>query len=379
MQSQRRWSMIEWIRSIIKKINSLLRRRIVAIDMGATSVRVYLEGSGIIADEPCLVALDKSADRIVAIGEQANAMIGRTKADVTVLRPMADGRPTHSELIKKMLQYYMGLATKSLLRPPRVILTLPDTVSEQEEQALLASARDAGAGKVYLMESILSCAYGSIKDLSKPIGHMVVDIGGSHTTVAVFSMGGVVVSQTIHLGGDALDEAIVAYVRNRYGIIIGTRAGEIIKKRIGALYLHRMVRSVEVKGRDADTGMPKKTVLTSKEMIEAMAVPAAAVMDLIGAVLQQTPDALLADISREGMILCGGNSLIYGFGRLIAKITDVPVRIMKNPSHVGVIGAARALQIQKSPELSPGMIHLQEQLRRRAGWHETESENERNG
>ena len=355
------------LRALVDKISRFWRRRGVAIDMGASTVRVYLEDKGILVDEPCVVALDRAADRIVAVGQEAYQMIGRTAADTVVLRPAIDGSLTHYEVTQKLLQYYIRLATKSLLRPPRVMICLPEETTEMEESLLVSLARDAGAGKVYFMESALACAYGTGCDLSRPIGRMIVDIGGSTTKIAVISMGGVVISKTIRIGGDALDASIVAYVRDRYGVLIGERAGETIKKRIGALYVHRMVRSVEVKGRDATTGQPQKATLTSKEMIEAMAAPAVAIINAIEDVFAMTPEALQADIMRDGVMLCGGASLVYGFGRLITKATGLPVRSLKDPSLVCVLGAARALQLPKGQELTPGPIHLERQLKRRRG------------
>ncbi len=362
------------LHKITEKLRRLWHRRAVAIDMGASTVRVYLEDRGIIVDEPCVVALDRAAERIVAVGQEAFDMVGRAPADTMILRPTKEGSLTHYEVTTKLLAYYIRMTTKSLWRPPRVMICLPEGVSEEDEHALHQAAREAGAGKVYFMESALACAYGTGRDLSRPVGRMVVDIGGGSTTAAIVSLGGVVASKTIRIGGDALDASIVAYVRDRYGVIIGERAGETIKKRIGALYLHRMVRSVEVKGRNAETGLPERAELTSKEMIEAMAEPAAAIMDVIGDVLAEASEALLSDIMRDGMMLCGGGSLVYGFGRLIAKITGVPVRTLKDPAHTCVIGAAKALQLQKTLELTPGPIHLQKQLKRRRGEDTPESE-----
>ena len=360
-------SFLARLRALIDKIGRFWHRRGVAIDMGASTVRVYLEDKGIIVDEPCVVALDRAADRIVAVGQQAYDMIGRTSADTVVLRPAVEGSLTRYEVTQKLLQYYIRMATKSLLRPPRVMICLPEDTIEEEETLLMNLARDAGAGKVYFIESALACAYGTGRDLSRPIGRMVVDIGGGTTTVAVVSMGGVVASKTIRIGGDALDASIVAYVRDRYGVIIGERAGETIKKRIGALYVHRMVRSVEIKGRDATTGMPQKATLTSKEMIEAMAAPAAAIINAIEDVLAVTPEELLADIMRDSVMLCGGASLVYGFGRLITKATGVPVRSLKDPALTCVLGAARALQLPKGQEMTPGPIRLERQIKRRQG------------
>jgi rod shape-determining protein MreB len=360
-------SFLARLRALIDKIGRFWHRRSVAIDMGASTVRVYLEDKGVIVDEPCVVALDRAADRIVAVGQQAYDMIGRTSADTVVLRPAVEGSLTRYEVTQKLLQYYIRMATKSLLRPPRVMICLPEDTIEEEETLLMNLARDAGAGKVYFIESALACAYGTGRDLSRPIGRMIVDIGGGTTTVAVVSMGGVVASKTIRIGGDALDASIVAYVRDRYGVIIGERAGETIKKRIGALYVHRMVRSVEIKGRDAVTGAPQKATLTSKEMIEAMAAPAAAIINAIEDVLAVTPEALLADIMQDSVMLCGGASLVYGFGRLITKATGVPVRSLKDPALTCVMGAARALQLPKGQEMTPGPIRLERQIKRRQG------------
>lgn len=354
------------MQTLLHKITRLWHRRTVAIDMGASTVRVYLEDRGMIVDEPCAVALDRAADRIVAVGQEAFDLIGRAPADTVILRPTREeGSLTRYEVTQKLLSYYVRAATKNLLRPPRVMICLPDNVTEEDEQILYNVARAAGAGKVYFMESALACAYGTGRDPSRPIGRMIVDIGGGCTTAAVISMGGVVVSKTVRIGGDALDAAIVAYVRDRYGVIIGERAGETVKKRIGALYLHRMVRSVEIKGRNADTGLPEKATLTSKEMIEAMAEPAAAIMDVINDVLAELSESLLSDIMRDGMMLCGGGSLVYGFGRLIAKITGVPVHTLKDPAHTCVLGAAKLMQLPKAAELTTGPIHLARQIARR--------------
>ena len=365
-----------WLGRLIDRISGLLRRRYVAIDMGASTIRVYLEGRGVIVDEPCVVALDRAADRIVAVGEEAYRLIGRTPAETVVLRPAKEGSLTRYEVTLKLLQYYIRQATKPLWRAPRVMITLPDGTEERDELLLCNAAKEAGAGRVYLMESILATAFGTEYDLSRAVGRMVVDIGGGCTTAAVISMNGVVTSKTIRIGGDALDASIVSYVRDRYGVLIGERAGEIVKKRIGALYLHRMVRSVEIKGRDAETGLPKQALLTSKEMIEAMAEPAAAIMDVISDVLAATPEALLSDVMRDGILLCGGGSLIYGFGRLIAKITGVPVRTLKDPALVCVKGAAKALSMHKTLGLIPGVIRLQRQQRRRRGEQELQPTDE---
>ena len=371
-----KYAWLRFVQTILEKIRRAWHRRGIAIDIGASIVRVYLEDRGVIVDEPCVVALDRAADRILAVGQEAYDMIGRAPADTVILRPTKEGSLTRYEVTRKLLQYYIRSATKSMLRPPRVMICLPEGTTEEDEVLLHTAARDAGAGKVYFMESALACAYGTGRDPSKPVGRMIVDIGGGCTTAAVISMGGVVISKTVRIGGDALDASIVSYVRDRYGVIIGERAGETIKKRIGALYLHRMVRSVEIKGRNAETGLPEKAVLTSKEMIEAMAEPAAAIMDVVGDVLAQTSEALLSDIMRDGMMLCGGGSLVYGFGRLIAKITGVPVHTLKDPAYTCVSGAARALAMSKTLELTPGPIHLARQIRRRSGEEHPEGESE---
>ena len=357
----------KWWKTLVKRIHHTLRRRCIGMDIGASHVCISSDDGGILVYEPCAIAIDRAADRVVAVGKKAAEMVGKAPANVSVLRPTVDSSLTRYPVALKMLQYYIRVATKPLLRPPLLMICLPAGTTERDEHQILAAATEAGAGKTYLVESVLACAWGTGRDVSAPVGRMVVDVGGGTTSVAVVSLGGVVVSESIRVGGDAMDAAIVRYVRERYGVLIGERAAEHIKLRIGALYLHRMVRSVEVRGRNAETGLPQSIILTSKEMIEAMAQPTAEILNAVCRVLERTPDDLLAHIHRDGLLLCGGCSRIYGFGRLIAKLTGVPVRQIKDSEHCCARGARIMLKKRKELNLSPGPIHLQEQCSRREG------------
>ena len=358
---------LTWWKTLLARVRHTLRRRCIGIDIGSSHVCISSEERGIVVYEPCAIAIDRAADRIVAVGKQAADMVGKAPANVSVLRPTRDGSLTHYPVALKMLQYYIRAATRPLLRRPLVMICLPAGATERDEQQIVTAAVEAGAARAYLAESVLACAWGTGKDITAPVGRMIVDVGGGITSVAVVSLGGVVASESIRVGGDAMDAAIVDYVRERYGILIGERAAEHIKLRIGALYLHRMVRSVEVRGRNAETGLPQSVILTSKEMIEAMSQPTAAILDAICDVLERVPDDLLAHIHRDGLYLCGGCSRIYGFAQLIAKIAGVPVRQIKDSEHCCARGARIMLKKRKELKLTPGVIHLQEQCSRRAG------------
>jgi len=337
-------------------IKSLRLRRNVGIDLGTVNVLVYLEGRGVVLREPSVVAVDKTTDQIVAVGNEAQALIGRAPANLDIIRPMRDGVISQYDVTLRMLQYCIRNACGHMLLPPRVMICVPSGVTEVEERAVVDAAKEAGAGKVYLMEEPVAAAIGAGVDIDAPVGRMVIDIGGGTTDIAVISMGGVVVSESIRIAGEKLDEAIARYVRREHGVLIGIQTAELIKQRIGALYSHKQVRSVEVRGRNSQTGLPQTITLSSKEMLEAMAEPVSAILDVVCSVIERTPPELLGDILKHGIVMTGGGSLVHGFDRLIQKVTGVPVHLADDP--VCCVARGTGLALRQYKDLPEGAINL---------------------
>jgi rod shape-determining protein MreB len=331
-------------------------RRNVGIDLGTVNVLVYVEGRGIVLKEPSVVAVDKLTDQIVAVGGEAQALIGRTPANLETIRPMRDGVISQYDVTLRMLQYCIREACGQMLLPPRVMICVPSGVTEVEERAVVDAAKEAGAGKVYLMEEPVAAALGAGVDIEAPVGRMIIDIGGGTTDIAVISMGGVVVSESIRIAGEKLDEAIMRYVRREHGLLIGVQTAELIKHRIGCLYTHKQVRSVEVRGRNAQSGLPEVTTLSSREMLEAMAEPVSAILDAVCSVIERTPPELLGDVLKYGIIMTGGGSMVRGFDQLIQKVTGVPVRVAEDPASCAARGTGIALQNYK--QLPEGTLNL---------------------
>ena len=346
-----------------ERIRSFDLRRNIGIDLGTVNVLVWVEGKGVVLREPSVVAVDTITDRIVAVGSQAQALIGRTPANIETVRPLCDGVISQYDVTLKMLQYFIRTACGNMLLPPRVMICVPSGVTEVEERAVIDAAHEAGAGKVYLMEEPVAAAVGAGMDITAPVGQMVVDIGGGTTDIAVISMNGVVVSESVRMAGDKLDEAIMRYVRKQYGVLIGARTAELIKIRIGALYTHSKVRSVEVRGRSAQTGLPKSITLTSKEMLEAMSEPVVAILDAICSVIERTPPELLGDVLKNGIVLTGGGSQIFGLDLLIRKSTGIVARVADDPVTCVVRGTGIAMKNYKN--LEEGAVNLARERRER--------------
>ena len=331
-------------------------RRNVGIDLGTVNVLVYVEGRGIVLKEPSVVAVDKITDQIVAVGSEAQALIGRTPANLETIRPMRDGVISQYDVTLRMLQYCIREACGQMLLPPRVMICVPSGVTEVEERAVVDAAREAGAGKVYLMEEPVAAALGAGVDIEAPVGRMIVDIGGGTTDIAVISMGGVVVSESIRIAGEKLDEAIMRYVRREHGLLIGVQTAELIKQRIGCLYTHKQVRSVEVRGRNAQSGLPEVATLSSREMLEAMAEPVSAILDAVCSVIERTPPELLGDVLKYGIIMTGGGSMVRGFDQLIQKVTGVPTRVADDP--ISCVARGTGIALENHKQLPEGTLNL---------------------
>lgn len=330
--------------------------RDVAIDFGTATVLVYVEGKGIVLKEPSVVAIDTSTDRVVKVGQDAMEMLGRTPENIQAIRPMKDGVVSQYEVTLQMLKYFIRRACGKLWIPPRVMICVPTGISEVEMRAIMDASHEAGARRTYLIEEPRAAALGAGLDIRSPVGSMVVNIGGGVSNVAVMSMGGVVVSDSIRIGGDKFDEAIMNYVRRRYHILIGERTAEDIKIQIGEVYAHRQPLYMQVCGRSLSEGLPREIVLSSKEMIEALAEPITAILDSICTVIEQTPPELVRDILHAGMMMTGGGSLLHGLDRLIERVTGVPTYVARKPISSIVLGAGSLLpHLNGMPE---GMVTI---------------------
>lgn len=317
---------------------NIILSRDIGIDLGSANVQVFVQGMGIVMCEPSVVAIDKTTDRVIKVGKEAQDMLGRTPDGISALRPLKDGIINDYDVTLKMLQYFIRRACGKTLLPPRIMISVPAGITEIEERAIYDAAREAGARKVYLIEAPLAAALGAGLNVKTAIGNMTVDIGGGVTEIAVISLGGIVVSKTIKVGGDSFDEAIMKYVRDTYNLLIGERTAENIKMKIGEVYEHKEAKLVEVKGRDISSGMPKIVTLSSKEMIGATYEPMTELIDGICDIIEHTPPELVGDILHNGIILVGGGSLLRGLDKLIERVTGIKTRLAKNPESCVALG-----------------------------------------
>ncbi len=330
-------------KGFFSRLQGLKLSQNIGIDLGTATVLVYVQGKGIVLEEPSVVAIDTNNDRILAVGKQAQEMLGRTPGNITAVRPLRDGVISQYEVTLRMIQYFIRSACKNMFFPPRVMICIPSGITEVEERAVIDAAREAGAQKVYLIEEPTAAAIGAGLDIYAPNGNMVVDIGGGTTDIAVLSLGGVVVSESIKIAGDRFDEAIIRYVRKKYQVQIGERTAEAIKISIGAVYDHTEVKRVEVKGRCLKEGLPKLITISSKEMIEALAEPISAILGAICTVIERTPPELLGDILKNGIVMTGGGSLLYGFDQLITRVTGIRTRVADDAVSCVAIGTGKSL------------------------------------
>ena len=317
----------------------------IGIDLGTATVLVYVQGKGSVLEEPSVVAIDTNNDRILAVGKKAQQMLGRTPGNISAVRPLRDGVISQYEVTLCMIQHFIRSACKNMFFPPRVMICIPSGITEVEARAVRDAAREAGAQKVYLIEEPTAAAIGAGLDIYASNGNMVVDIGGGTTDIAVLALGGVVVSESIKIAGDRFDEAIIRYVRRKYNVQIGESTAEAIKKHIGAVYDHPEAKVVEVKGRCLTQGLPKLITISSKEMIEALAEPITAILDAICSVIERTPPELLGDILKNGIVMTGGGSLLYGFDQLVARVTGIKTRVADDAVSCVAVGTGKSLDL----------------------------------
>lgn len=320
-----------------------LLSRDLGVDLGTANVLVYADGKGIVLREPSVVAVDKNTGKILQVGAAARNMLGRTPGNVVAMRPLQNGVISDYEMTQRMLALFFKKAVSHSVFKPCVIVSVPSSITEVEERAVLGAAMEAGARRVYLIEEPLAAALGAGLDIAGPGGHMVVDIGGGTTDVAVLSMNAVAVSASTKTAGDAFDEAIVRYVRRKHGLVIGAVTAEEIKMTIGCVYPRPGDPTMLVKGRDLRTGLPKETTVASSEILEALKRPARQITDEILDVLEQTAPELVADIAQNGIVLTGGGSLIFGMDLLIGERTEISCILADDTDSCVAYGCGKSL------------------------------------
>ncbi len=317
-----------------------------AIDLGTASTLVYVKGKGIVANEPSVVAIRKDArgKKILAVGNEAKKMLGRTPANITAIRPMKDGVIADFDVTESMLKYFIQIAhnRKSFVRP-RVIVSVPSGITPVEKRAVRESAELAGAREIYLIEEPMAAAIGAGLPVSEPIGSMIVDIGGGTTEVAVISLSGIVYSESVRTAGDKMDEAIVSYIKRKHNLLIGERTAELIKITIGTAFPEKDIKTVDVKGRDMITGIPKTIEISSVEITEAIQEPINAIIDGVKTALERTPPELASDIVDRGIVLAGGGALLKNLDVLLREETNLPIIVCESPLTAVVLGSGQAL------------------------------------
>jgi len=317
----------------------------IGIDLGTASVLVYVKGKGIVLNEPSVVAIDKNNGKVIAVGEEARRMLGRTPGNIAAIRPMREGVIADYDVTEKMLRYFIAKAiNKRFFFRPRVMVGIPSGVTSVEERAVKQAAIAAGAREAFLIEEPLAAALGAGLEISQPSGSMVVDIGGGTTDVVVLSLGGIVTSKSIRIGGDKIDEALTRYMRRFHNLLIGERTAEEIKIEVGTAYpKDRGDISMEIRGRDLVSGLPKNVTISAREAYEALRDPLEAIMLATKEVLEKTPPELAADIMNKGIVLTGGGALLHGLDKYLASETRLPVHVSDKAMECVALGTAKAL------------------------------------
>lgn len=318
-----------------------------AIDLGTATTLIYVKGKGIVSCEPSVVAVQRDSrgsKRVLAVGREAKEMLGRTPGNIQAVRPLRDGVIANFEITEAMLKHFINRAhSRRTLVKPRIIICVPFGITEVEKRAVKESAEGAGAREVYLIEEPMAAAIGAGLPITEPSGNMVVDIGGGTTEVAVISLAGIVYSQSVRVGGDKMDEAIVAYMKRKYNLAIGEQTAERIKISIGNAYPLEAQASTEVKGRDMVAGIPKTVVVNSDEIREALSEPTNAIVEAVLLALERTPPELAADIVDKGIVLTGGGALLKNLDVLLREETGLPVMVCDDPISAVVLGSGKTL------------------------------------
>lgn len=318
----------------------------IGMDLGTANTLVYLKGKGIVLREPSVVAIDRNSRKVLAVGNEAKQMIGKTPSSIIPVRPLRNGVIADFEVTHQMIKYFIQKVTssRSLLRP-RIVIGIPSGITEVEKRAVHESAQQAGAREVYLIEEPMAAAIGAELPISEPSASMICDIGGGTSEIAVISLGGIVVAKSVDIAGDEMDEVIMQYFRRKYNLVIGEATAEEVKVKIGSVFPLKEEMTMEVKGRDQSKGLPKTVTVTSEEIRQALMEPITMIIDAIKQVLEETPPELSADLVDRGMVLAGGGSLLRGICELIRQETELPVRRAADPLSCVALGCGKYLEM----------------------------------
>lgn len=315
----------------------------IAIDLGTANTLVYVKGQGIVITEPSVVAIDKRDKKVIAIGRQARAMMGKTHGDIEVIRPMRDGVIDDDEVAELMIRTFIRRVQRNRLMRPRIIVCVPSGVTKSEKRVIRDSAEYAGAREVYLIAEPMAAALGVMLPVKEPVGSMIVDVGGGTTEIAIISLGGIVTNHSIRIGGDEMDEAIAMYIRRNYNLLIGERMAEWIKCTVGSAMALPEEITLTAKGRDLVTGMPKAVEIGSEEIREALSEPVSQIVAAVREALEKSPPELSADIRDRGIILTGGGALLRRLDQRLRDETNLPANLAEDPATCVVRGTGRVL------------------------------------
>ncbi|GLC32191.1 rod shape-determining protein [Clostridium omnivorum] len=314
------------------------------IDLGTANTLIYVKGKGILLREPSVVAINSDTKKVLAVGIEAKQMIGRTPGNIVAIRPLKDGVIADFDVTQTMLKKFIEkISPKSAFTSPRIVVCFPSGVTEVEKRAIDEATKTAGAREVLLMEEPMAAAIGAGLPVNEPTGSMIVDIGGGTTEVAVISLGGIVTSKSLRMAGDELDQAIINYIKREYNLMIGERTAETVKMELGSAFPDEDEKSMQIKGRDLITGLPKIIDISEAEVREALKEPVYAIVDSIKTTLEKTPPELASDIMDKGIMLAGGGALLKGLDKLINHETHMPVHIAESPLDCVALGAGKAL------------------------------------
>ena len=328
----------------------------IGIDLGTASVLIYVKGQGIVLNEPSVVAMDKNTGKLLKVGADAQAMLGRTPGNIVAIRPLRDGVISDYDMTERMLKEFIHKVNGFQLFKPRVIICVPSGITEVEERAVIDAGVQAGARSVYLIEEPVAAAIGAGIDITKPDGHLIIDSGGGTTDIAVISLSGVVESASIKVAGDMFNEAVIKYIRRKHNVLIGERTAEDLKIQIGCVFPQEEEETVEVKGRCLMTGLPKVFTVSSSEMIEAFEEPAERILEAVHSVLEKTPPELVADISTNGIVMTGGGSMVKGFDKLVESRTGIATTVAENAIQCVAMGTGQSLDWVSS--MQDGTVNL---------------------
>ena len=328
----------------------------IGMDLGTASVLIYIKDKGIVLNEPSVVALDKNTGKLLKVGADAQAMLGRTPGNIIAIRPLREGVISDYEVTERMIKEFLHKVMGFQLFKPRIIICVPSGITEVEERAVIDAGIQAGARRVYLIEEPVAAAIGAGIDITQPEGHMIIDIGGGTSDIAVISLSGVVESSSIKIAGDQFNEAVVKYMRRKHNVLVGERTAELMKMQIGCVFPKEQETTIEIKGRCLVTGLPKVINVSSTEMLEAFEEPVERILEAVHGVLERTPPELVADISNNGIVMTGGGSLVDGFDRLIEARTGIHTVVAEGAISCVAEGTGKSLDSLNA--MTDGTVNL---------------------